>query len=221
MDRSTTSGLFTDSEFVKIWTVGLLSGVVRWLELLAFGIYGYDVTGSAALVALLVVLRFLPLALFGVLLGALSDQFSPRKLMIGGLVAVMLTSGAMLALFWTGRAEFWHVAVAAFISGVFWASDFPFRRKMIGDRVAPSLLSRAMAMDNATSNGTRALGPLIGGAMYEYLGLDGVFAVGAALYALSILVSLTIRPTAITRAANVGHRKRIVVGCTVRRQLSF
>ena len=104
MNRSTTSGLFTDSEFVKIWTVGLLTGVVRWLELLAFGIYGYDVTGSAALVALLVVLRFLPLALFGVFLGALSDLFSPRKLMIGGLVIVMATSAVMLALFWTGRA---------------------------------------------------------------------------------------------------------------------
>ena len=204
MNRSTTSGLFTDSEFVKIWTVGLLTGVVRWLELLAFGIYGYDVTGSAALVALLVVLRFLPLALFGVFLGALSDLFSPRKLMIGGLVIVMATSAVMLALFWTGRAEFWHVAVAAFISGAFWASDFPFRRKMIGDRVAPALLSRSMALDNATSNGTRALGPLIGGAMYEYLGLDGVFALGAALYALSILVSITIQPTDIARTADVG-----------------
>ena len=184
MERSTTSGLFSDSEFTKIWTVGLLSGIVRWLELLAFGIYGYDVTGSAALVALLVVLRFLPLALFGVFLGALSDLFSPRKLMIIGLIMV--------------------IAVAAFVSGIFWASDFPFRRKMIGDRVAPALLSRSMALDNATSNGTRALGPLIGGAMYEYLGLDGVFALGAALYALSILVSLTIQPTAITRVADVG-----------------
>ena len=83
---------------MKIWTVGLLSGVVRWLELLAFGIYGYDVTGSAALVALLVVLRFLPLALFGVLLGALSDLFSPRKLMIGGLVAVTAGPGFGLEL---------------------------------------------------------------------------------------------------------------------------
>ncbi len=204
MDRSTTSGLFTDSEFVKIWTVGLLTGVVRWLELLAFGIYGYDVTGSAALVALLVVLRFLPLALFGVFLGALSDLFSPRKLMILGLAGVMATSAVMLALFWTGQAEFWHVAVAAFISGTFWASDFPFRRRMLGDRVAPELLSRSMALDNATSNGTRALGPLIGGAMYEFLGLDGVFALGAALYALSILVSMTIQPTTIMRAADVG-----------------
>ena len=204
MERNTTSGLFSDSEFTKIWTVGLLSGIIRWLELLAFGIYGYDVTGSAALVALLVVLRFLPLALFGVFLGALSDLFSPRKLMIIGLIMVMATSGIMLTLFWTGQAEFWHVAVAAFVSGIFWASDFPFRRKMIGDRVAPALLSRSMALDNATSNGTRALGPLIGGAMYEYLGLDGVFALGAALYALSILVSLTIQPTAITRVADVG-----------------
>lgn len=204
MDRSTTSGLFTDSEFVKIWTVGLLTGVVRWLELLAFGIYGYDATGSAGLVALLVVLRFLPLALFGVFLGALSDLFSPRKLMIAGLVVVMSTSAIMFALFWAGRAEFWHVAVAAFISGAFWASDFPFRRKMIGDRVAPELLSRSMALDNATSNGTRALGPLIGGAMYEFLGFDGVFALGVALYALSILVSLTILPTAIARDADVG-----------------
>lgn len=204
MDRSTTSGLFTDSEFVKIWIVGLFTGVVRWLELLAFGIYAYDVTSSPALVALLVVLRFLPLALFGVFLGALSDLFSPRKLMIGGLFIVMATSAALLALFLADRAEYWHVAVAAFISGSFWASDFPFRRKMIGDRVRPDLLAQSMAADNATSNGTRALGPLIGGAMYQYLGLDGIFALGAALYALSILVSLTIQPTAITRVADVG-----------------
>ena len=33
--------------------------------------------------------------------------------MIIGLIMVMATSGIMLALFWTGQAEFWHVAVAA------------------------------------------------------------------------------------------------------------
>ena len=64
---STTLGLFTDSEFAKVWLIGLFSGVVRWLELLAFGIYAYEITGSPVLVALLAVLRLAPLALFGVL----------------------------------------------------------------------------------------------------------------------------------------------------------
>ena len=45
--------LFADRQFIAVWAVGILGSVVRWLEFLAVGIFAYDVTGSALLVALL------------------------------------------------------------------------------------------------------------------------------------------------------------------------
>jgi MFS family permease len=185
--------LFRDPGYARVWLIGLFCGVVRWLEMLAFGLFAFDITGSPALVALLVMLRFLPLALFGVFIGALADLVSPLKLLIGGLLAVALIAAAMLALFLWGSPQYWHVAAAAFLSGLFWACDMPFRRKMIGDMTPPERLAEAMSLDGATANGTRMLGPLVGGLIYQLMGISSVFALGAALYLASIAVALTIR----------------------------
>ena len=177
--------LLADPTYLKIWLIGLFWGVVRWLELLAFGVYAFDLTGSPFLVAFLVVLRFLPLAAFGVIFGAFADLASPLRLMTGATAAMALASLGFYLIFGYGEPTFAHIAAAAFLSGTFWACDLPFRRKLIGELAAPERLSSAMALDASTSNGTRMLGPLIGGVLYEFVGIDGVFALSAALYAVA------------------------------------
>lgn len=214
MTGADSGPLARNAEYSKIWTVGFLTGIMRWLELLAFGVYAFDTTGSPSLVALLVILRFLPLALFGVFLGALADMLSARRLLMLTLAGVCLSSLAMWALFAFGTPQYWHVAIAAFISGAFWASDFPIRRKMIGDVVSGPRLASGMAIDQATSNGTRALGPVAGGVIYEALGLGGVFGLGVALFALSLFIAFTIRAGAAPQAeaSDVGRLLRPLKG---------
>ena len=63
--------LLRDGRYVRVWLIGWFTGVVRWLELLAYGVYAYEITGSPVLVALVALIRFLPLALLGVFIGAL------------------------------------------------------------------------------------------------------------------------------------------------------
>lgn len=184
--------LFRNDRYFKIWIIGLLTGVVRWLEMLAFGLYALDVTGSPYLVALLVVLRFLPLALCGVFMGALSDMMSPRRLLIIGLALIALFSTFMFGLFRWGTPGYGFVALAALLSGVVWASDLPIRRKMIGEVVGSSSLAGAMALDGAASNGMRMVGPLAGGVLYQIVGIEGIFAFSAIVYVLTILVALTL-----------------------------
>ena len=70
--------LLAIADFRKVWAVGALSGVVRWLEMLAFAVYVFDVTNSPFLVALVSLLRILPLALFGAPMGALADRLDRR-----------------------------------------------------------------------------------------------------------------------------------------------
>ena len=191
-DPANSASLIRNGRFARIWTVGQFCGVVRWLELLAYGIFAFDLTGSPLLVSLLVILRFLPLALFGAVMGAVSDLVGPRRLLLGGLAAVSATAAGMLALFLWGEPADWHVALAALVSGTFWAGDLPFRRRMLAEAVAPEALSSAVAVDGAAGNGTRMAGPLIGGALYGLLGMEGVFALSLVLYAVAIAVALTL-----------------------------
>ena len=62
----------------------------------------------------------------------------------------------------------------------------PLRRKMIGEIAGPERLARAMSFDYATSTGTRMIGPLMGGVLYQAIGMGGVFMVAAAFYAISL-----------------------------------
>ena len=185
--------LFADRQFLAVWTVGILISVVRWLEFLAVGIFAYDVTGSAFLVALLALLRFLPLALFGSLLGALGDMMDSARLLRITMAAACLVSLGMTALFVMGIADYWHVAVSVFLSGIFWASDQPLRRKLIGEIAGQGRIGRAMATDTATSNGARLIGPLLGGVVYQWIGGAGIFAISAGLSALALVLMMSVR----------------------------
>ena len=63
------------SDFRKIWLAGGLYGTVRWLDMLAVGVFTYEVTNSPLIVAFMVFLRLLPLILMGTVIGALAERF--------------------------------------------------------------------------------------------------------------------------------------------------
>ena len=184
-----SQSLFEDTDFRAVWSAGILIGVVRWVEFLGVGIYAFDTTGSAFLTALLALLRFLPLALFGVVIGSFADLIDTSKLLRILIALGALVSAIVTALFLLDLVIFWHVALATFISGVVWSSDLPLRRKLIGEIAGPARLGRAMAIDTAiANNGTRLVGPLIGGAIYQWMGGTGVFLFCTLLYGLSLFI---------------------------------
>ena len=57
--------LLSDQNFLCIWLVGGVTGVIRWFQLLAFGVYSFEITGSPLLVSAIPILWMLPLILFG------------------------------------------------------------------------------------------------------------------------------------------------------------
>ena len=69
---------------------------MRWLETLAIGIFVYEVTTSALLVALMTIARQLPLALFGSFIGPFAERFNRKHLLVLG-STVMTISVSCLA----------------------------------------------------------------------------------------------------------------------------
>ena len=181
--------LLGDPQYRRLWLIGVFSMGARWLELLVVGIYAVEATGSPVLVALLVILRMLPLVVFGSVVGTFADRLAPRVLFHLSLLLATLVSLAILALALSGIAAYWHVAVATFLSGVAWTTDMPVRRRLIGDVAGPGRIAAGMSLDSATSNAMRMIGPLFGGLLYHWLGLGGAFGLAAALYAICLLLT--------------------------------
>jgi predicted MFS family arabinose efflux permease len=195
--------LLTNPAFLRLWLIGGLSGVVRWLEMLAVGIYVFDVTQSPLQVTFYALLRMLPLALFGAFAGAIADRLSPRLVLATGLTAMLATTLTLGALAVSDHLQLWHIAIGALLNGIFWATDYPTRRTMLSVIAGVDQIATAMGLDTATNSTTKAIGPAAGGALLALLGMQGVYFLGATLYGFSLLllIGVTVEGTKSARHA--------------------
>src|SRR5262245_55947908 len=111
--------------------------------MLALALFAYQLTGSAFVVAMLTMLRMLPMSLLGAVIGAAADRLDRRRaLALVTSMSMAATLGlALLATF--GALAVWHLAVVSFVNGIGWAADHPVRRMMIGDAVGAERIGPA------------------------------------------------------------------------------
>ncbi len=184
---------FDKPDFWRLWSIGLVGFAVRWLEMLVVGVFVYQHTGSPFLVALMTLLRLLPMALLGAVLGAVAERLERRTSLLIS-IATMLTSSLAIALLaHAGQLAVWHLAVASFVNGIAWASDNPVRRVMMGEVVGPEGMGSAMAIDVGANNASRMLGPTVGGLLLISIGIDGAFFASVGGYVIALLVALRVR----------------------------
>ncbi len=181
------------ADFWRLWFVGMVISTVRWLETVAVAIVVYQQTGSAFLVAVITMLRLLPMALFGAFLGAFAERFD-RRLTLALLIGLMAATSATLSLLaWHGPLAIWQLAAGAFVNGCGWATDNPLRRMMMGEAVGRERMATAMAFDVGASNASRMVGPTVGGLLLAGIGLSGAFLLSAVLYLTAIAATLAVR----------------------------
>ena len=171
---------------------GGLIGTMRWLEILMIAVYTLEVTGSALAVALMMLARALPMFLFGAITGAIAERINRKAMMIFALFGAGAVSATLGGLAVAGRIEIWHIGLGAFLAGMLWTLEFPVRRTMLGEIAGASRIGPAMGLDSATTNGTRMLGPALGGLLYETIGVDGAYMLGAALYTIGCGLNLSL-----------------------------
>jgi MFS family permease len=92
----------------------------------------------------------------------------------------------------TGLVELWMVLLVAVGRGIALSFNLPARQSLISDLVPRGILSSAIALNQATNNLTRVLGPAIGGVLIASIGVAGAFYVNgfsflAVLYGLALM----------------------------------
>lgn len=181
--------LVWQGDFRKLWGVGIVTGSMRWLEVLAIGIYTFEISGSAFTVALMLFARTFPGVAFGAIMGTLASRYRRRHLLILGMTIATVNALIMLILAQTNQLSLAAIAIAAAISGSIWTLEHPVRRTLLGDVAKSDQLQQAMSLDQLTVNGTRLVGPLVGGVVYATLGLIGIYALSVIGFAIASVLA--------------------------------
>jgi MFS family permease len=178
-ERGPVRELVRVPDFLRLWLVGAFANAMRWLELLASGLFAYEITGSALAVTAVVAARQLPQLLFGAFAGAVSEAINRKLIIMLALIVPAIVSTALASLATIGHLALWHVALGNLVSGTMWATEMSTRRRMVGEVAGPHRIVPAIALDSATNAATRLIGPLLGGIAFQWLGMKGAYTLTA------------------------------------------
>jgi predicted MFS family arabinose efflux permease len=213
----TVRALFAVPDYRRLWTIGALVGVVRWLEFLALGVFAYQVTQSPTYVALIALVRMAPWIVLGFLIGALADYFDKQRMLAAGFLVSGVAFAAMAVLSAFGLAGYGTAICAALVSGLLWTTDLPVRRRLLVEAAGVHRMTAALGFDNSSYFAARAIGPILGGVAYQLLGIEGIFALSAAVYlaCFYLSVGLTGVEPSPTDRAHVGNPRPSVLSLLI------
>ncbi|HEY8589554.1 MAG TPA: MFS transporter [Naasia sp.] len=176
----------------RLWFVGaLVSNVGTWMQRTAqdWLVLTELTDHDAFAVGITTALQFGPMLVVGPLAGVLVDRLPARRLLAITQVLQATLGLALGVLVLSGLAQLWMVYGFALLLGVVTAVDNPARQTFVGELVDSPHLSNAVALNAASFNGARMIGPAVAGLSIAAVGTGWVFVVNAVSYA-AVLASL-------------------------------
>lgn len=176
----------------RLWAGGaLVSNVGTWMQRIGqdWLVLTVLTEHSATAVGTVMALQFGPPLFLLPLSGFAADHLDRRKLLLctqgaAGLLALGL---GLLTVF--GAVQLWQVYAFALSLGCVTAFDAPARQAFVSDLVADDDLANAVALNSASFNAARMVGPAVAGALIAVVGEGWLFLINAGSYA-AVLASL-------------------------------
>ncbi len=153
-------GVFGIRDFALYWSGGLLSNVGTWLQNIAASVFMYMLTGSPLMVGVLNFAGFLPILLFSLFGGVISDRFNRRRVIVVTHLASMTVALVLAALTFAGTSQPWVLIVAAFVSNTSYAFAKPSLTSLL-----PALVPRERLAEATGLNLLQFTGGQLGGSV--------------------------------------------------------
>ena len=176
----------------RIWFLGaLVSNIGGWMQATAqdWVVLTELTDNDATAMGVTMALQFGPPLVLVSVTGWVADRFDRRRLLMLTQSALMLLAVGASVLLLTGVMTLPLMFCFAAAFGVANAFDAPARQAFVSDVVRREDASNAIALNAASFNTARLLGPAIGGVLIVAVGTGWVFAVNAVTF-LAMLVAL-------------------------------
>lgn len=149
----------------------------------AMGYLVYDITGDPFKLGMMSFAQVAPEIIFGPVAAAVLDRLDRRKLLMIIQMIYIVAMIILMVLIGTDTVQFSHLLVIGFLIGIAASFDWPARMALVPTLVERPLMHSAIAINAATFNGARVIGPSLGGWLIGLVGVLWCFG----LYAVTLV----------------------------------
>jgi MFS family permease len=170
------------------------SGCGTWFQSVALALLVYDRTGSTFLVGVVGFAQFSGTLALAPWSGAAADHFDRKKLMIASQIGSVVVCGGLALLSHLDLASTPVVIVLAGVLGLVGAFTAPAMLSLVPLLVPEHEIRGAIALNAATYNLARAIGPVLGAVIYDRFGPTTSFALNSLSFLALIAGLLAVHP---------------------------
>ncbi|MCB1055352.1 MAG: MFS transporter [Acidobacteria bacterium] len=174
--------------FRAMWLAALASNVGTWVHEVGAAWLMTSLTTSAALIALVQASATLPMFVFALPAGVLSDLFDRRRVLLLAQGWMTLAAGGLALITALDAVTPQRLLVFTAALGCGLAFSAPAWQAIVPELVDRSELHKAVALNSMGFNSARALGPALGGLLLATVGPAANFALNAVSFAGVLLV---------------------------------
>lgn len=164
-----------------------------WVQAVAMSWLVYRITGSIILLTTVAFVNQIPSLVITPLAGVMSDRYNRFRIILGAQLMFMLQALVLAALVLSGSvskpSDVWILILLSLFNGLVAACEAPARQSFYTKLVPKESLANAIALNSVTINGSRFIGPTIGGVLIAMVGEGYCFLINGVSY-IAVLTGL-------------------------------
>lgn len=180
---------FRFTDYRHLWIANMFSGSAMWTFIVASSWLVLNQSDKSALVGVITFASLLPFMLVSPVGGLLADRFDRRRLAQVTFWGSFLVNVIIAALAVAGGLQVWHIAVMAFVGGIFRATQEPAVQALIPNQVPSDVLLNAITLNAVTRHGARFFGLLVAAPLLAIpsIGVAGVLVLSAIFSGIGVI----------------------------------
>ena len=180
-------------KFLLLWIGQCISSIGGGLTSFGLGVYVFEQTHSAANMALVTLLAFLPTLLLSVPAGVLADKYDRRLLMMLGDGCSAIGILYILLHVWNGAAGLGVICLGVLVSGVFASLLEPAYRATISDLLSEEEYSKASGLVSLAGSARYLISPLLAGVLLSVGSIEWLLCIDIATFFLTVVATAVVR----------------------------
>ncbi len=194
MAPGSTLGPFRFPAFRAIWIANLFSNIGSMIQSVGAAWLMTELTSSHRLIALVQASTTLPILLFGLIAGAIADNYDRRRVMLTAQVGMLIASAILAVVSYERMVSPFVLLILTLAVGIGTALNSPAWQASVRAQVGRDDLPQAISLNTIAFNLARSVGPALGGLLISIWDISLAFTLNAVSYIALIVVLLRWHP---------------------------
>ena len=186
-------------KFLLLWSGEFISSIGGGLTSFGLSVYVFQKTGSAASMAVVALLAFLPVLLLSPVAGVLADRYDRCLMMMIGDGMSGLGLVYILICMFAGKAELLQICLGVFISAVFSSLLEPSYRAVVTDMLTKDEYSKASGMMSIAGSARYLISPMIAGFLLTISDVKLLLVIDICTFILTVICTAVVKSSCIVK----------------------